>query len=113
GGGLLAWSAAGDAPWLTVTPASGVGATTLTVAASVAGLAPGTYTTTVTVTASGVQGSPQAVAVTLTVAAPPPPPPPPPPSTVLLVGDQQIAASTDYNPAGTAEAYRAVAGASG
>jgi hypothetical protein len=112
GGGILSWAATTNASWLTVTPSSGVGAATVNVVASIAGLTAGTYSATVTVTAAGVQGSPQTVGVTLTVTSPPPPPPPPPTTTVLL-GDQQVEGTTDYNNAGTAEAFRALAGASG
>jgi hypothetical protein len=109
GGGTLTWTATTNAPWLTVTPSSGVGAATVNVVASIAGLTAGSYSATVTVTAAGVQGSPQTVGVTLTVTSPPPPPP----TTTVLLGDQQVEATTDYNNAGTAEAFRALAGASG
>jgi hypothetical protein len=71
GGGSLSFTAADDASWLTVTPASGSAPQTLTVSASLTGLAAGTYTGNVIVTAAGVQGSPKTVPVTLTVAAAP------------------------------------------
>jgi hypothetical protein len=74
GGGTLSFSVADDAPWLSVSPGSGTAPQDLTVSASTAGLAAGTYTATVTVTASGAQGSPATVPVTLTVGAQPPPP---------------------------------------
>ena len=74
GGGSLSLTAADDASWLTVTPASGSAPQTLTVSASLTGLAAGTYTGNVTVTAAGAQGSPKSVPVTLTVAAAPPAP---------------------------------------
>ena len=74
GGGTLSFTAADDAPWLSVSPGSGSAPQDLSVAVSTAGLAPGTYTGSVTVTASGVAGSPATVPVTLTVTPPPPPP---------------------------------------
>ena len=69
GGGTLDWSVSDDAPWLSVSPASGSGAANLQVSTSLSGLAVGTYTGTITVTAPGAAGSPRTVAVTLTVAA--------------------------------------------
>jgi glucose/arabinose dehydrogenase/PKD repeat protein len=75
GGGALNWAASDDAPWLTVTPGSGSAPATLSVAPSIAGLAPGTHTATVTVTAAGVSGSPKTIGVTLTVTAQPATPP--------------------------------------
>ena len=74
GGGVLSWSVADDAPWLTVTPGTGSGAGTITAAASIAGLTSGTHTATVTVTAPGATGSPRSIPVTLTVDPPPQPP---------------------------------------
>ncbi len=73
GGGTLPWTASDDAPWLSVSPASGTGAGTLTVTPSLSGLTAGTYTANVTVTASGVSGSPKVIPVTFTVAPPSPP----------------------------------------
>jgi N-acetylneuraminic acid mutarotase/glucose/arabinose dehydrogenase len=52
-GSTASYSTAEDAPWLSVTPASGATPATLTLTASAAGLAAGTYTTTVTATATG------------------------------------------------------------
>jgi len=75
GGGTLSFAVADDAPWLSVSPASGSAPATLSVAPSVAGLAPGTHTATVTVSAAGATGSPKTVAVTMTVTAPPATPP--------------------------------------
>ena len=73
GGGTLTWTAATDQPWLQAAPASGTGAGTVNVSASIAGLAAGTYTGNVTVAATGAQGSPRTVPVTLTIATAPPP----------------------------------------
>jgi hypothetical protein len=73
GGGSLNWTASETASWLTISPASGTNAGTITATPSIAGLAPGTYNTDVTVTATGAAGSPKTVPVTLTVDAPRPP----------------------------------------
>ena len=61
------WTASESATWLSVSPASGTNAGTVTVTPSIAGLAVGTYTTDVTFTAPGATGSPKTVTVTLTV----------------------------------------------
>jgi PKD repeat protein/glucose/arabinose dehydrogenase len=74
GSGALSFAATDDAPWLSVTPGSGSAPQDLSVTASTAGLAPGTYNATVTVTAPGADDSPATVPVTLTVADQPPPP---------------------------------------
>ncbi len=71
GSGALDWSVSDDAPWLSVSPASGSGPASLQVSGSLAGLAAGTHTATITVTAPGVAGSPKTVPVTLTVATAP------------------------------------------
>ncbi len=71
GGGALSFTAAADVPWLSVTPQSGSAPRAVTVTPSPAGLSPGIYTGAVTVTATGVDGSPVTVPVTLTVPAPP------------------------------------------
>jgi hypothetical protein len=67
GGGSLSFTDSEAAPWLSVSPASGSAPATVTVTPSIAGLAPGTYTTPITVTAAGASGSPKTVDVTLTV----------------------------------------------
>ncbi len=71
GGGTLAWTGTAGTTsggnWLSVTPASGTGAATLTVAVNTAGLNPGTYNGTVRVAATGATNTPQTVNVTLTV----------------------------------------------
>ena len=71
GGGALSFTAADNATWLTVSPASGTAPQSLTASVSQAGLAAGVYSATVTITAPGATGSPKTVAVTLTVSAPP------------------------------------------
>ena len=73
GSGTLSFSASDNAPWLSVTPASGTAPSTLSAAANITGLAVGTYTGAVTVTAAGVTGSPATIPVTLVVGSVPPP----------------------------------------
>ena len=67
GGGTLSFTAGESVPWLSLSPASGSAPATVTVTPSIAGLAPGTYTTPITVTAAGASGSPKTVDVTLIV----------------------------------------------
>src|SRR3954471_18967493 len=69
GGGTLNFSAASDAPWLTVSPESGAAPQGLQISADGGGLAVGTYTGHITVNASGVQGSPQVITVTFTISS--------------------------------------------
>ena len=70
GGGMLSWSAASSAPWLSLSPTAGSGPTTAFATATAGGLAAGTYLGTITVSAPGAQGTPQTVSVTLVVTAP-------------------------------------------
>jgi len=65
--GTLNFTAASDAGWLTVAPASGTAPQTLQLSAAVGTMAANTYTGHVTVTASGAQGSPAVITVTFTV----------------------------------------------
>jgi hypothetical protein len=51
GGGTVAWTQTDDAPWLTVTPASGTAPSTITAAINTTGLAVGSYDATITITA--------------------------------------------------------------
>jgi uncharacterized protein (TIGR03437 family) len=69
GGGSLAWSAASNSSWLTVSPNSGVNAGTLTLGISPAGLNAQTYNGAITVTAAGA--NPQTISVVLAVNAAP------------------------------------------
>jgi len=71
GGGTLTWSAATSATWLSVTPPSGAAPSTLSVSASPAGLAAGTFTGSVLISAGGASNSPVSVTVTLTVVSAP------------------------------------------
>jgi hypothetical protein len=105
GSGLLQWSATANVPWLSLFPAAGVGAGTITVAASLAGLAAGTYSGAITVSAIGALASPQTVSVSLVVSEPA--------GTTTLVGNDQIETGVDFNAAGLAEASRTTAAASG
>jgi outer membrane protein assembly factor BamB len=70
GSGALAFTAAPDVTWLTVSPTSGSTPQTVTVTASAAGLAVGSYQGHVTITASGAQGSPASIPVTFTISSP-------------------------------------------
>src|SRR5205823_2763078 len=106
GGGTLSYTITDDAAWLTESPTSGSAPGTVQVTASPAGLNAGTYTGHITITASGAQGSPQVVNVTLTVGSAPPP-------ATFRVGDQAIEPQVDFNNAGTAEAFEATAAATG
>ena len=71
GGGTLAWSASSNSPWLTVSPASGMGAGTLTLGINTAALSAQTYNGEIAVTAAGAANSPQTIFVALSVSAPP------------------------------------------
>ena len=88
GGSLLDWTAADDAPWLSLSAAAGTtqpGAQTqVTATVSSAGLAPGAYQATISVADPAASNSPQTVTVSLTVNAVEPPPPPPPPQGVAF-----------------------------
>lgn len=104
GSNTLSFTAASDAGWLSVSPTNGTAPQTLHVSVSLTGLAPNTYTGHISVTgAAGVQNSPATVTVTLTVSAP----------SILLFGDTATESQTDFNPAGTAEAFQTTAVASG
>ena len=71
GGGTLAWSASSNTPWLTVSPASGMGAGTLTLGINTAGLSAQTYNGEIAITAAGAANSFQTIFVALSVSAPP------------------------------------------
>ncbi len=80
GGGTMNWTVSDDAPWLNLSPASGVNSGTVIVTVISSSLAVGTFTGAITVVAGTAAGSPQLIPATLTVTATAPPPPPPPPS---------------------------------
>ncbi|HKQ78996.1 MAG TPA: S8 family serine peptidase [Blastocatellia bacterium] len=65
GGGTLNWTASDNAPWLTVSPASGTAPSTLTASVNISGLAAGTYSGTITISATGGANTPVSVPVTL------------------------------------------------
>ena len=67
GVGVLTWSASESTPWLSLDKSSGTAPMTVSVAISTTGLNPGSYNADVTVSADGAGGSPQTVAVSLTV----------------------------------------------
>jgi Domain of unknown function (DUF4082)/Concanavalin A-like lectin/glucanases superfamily/Fibronectin type III domain/Viral BACON domain/Bacterial Ig domain len=73
GGGSMDWTASESETWLSVSPGSGTNSGTITVTPSISGLAAGTYTTDITVSATGADGSPKTIPVTLTLDQPPPP----------------------------------------
>ena len=67
GSGALTWTASDNAAWLTLTPASGTNAGTITASVNTVGLAAGIYNATVTLSAMGV--TVKTVPVTLTATA--------------------------------------------
>jgi Subtilase family/Viral BACON domain len=67
GGGTLNFTVSDDAPWLTVSPASGTAPATLTASVDITGLAAGTFNGTITISAAGATNTPVSVPVTLTV----------------------------------------------
>jgi len=67
-GGAANWTVSDSASWLSVTPASGSGNSTVTSNVNTAGLAAGTYTGTITANATGALA--KTVTVTLTISAP-------------------------------------------
>ncbi len=73
GSGALSWVATDSDFWVALSPASGSGPATLSIAVNPANLAAGSYMTNVTITAAGATGSPATVAVTLVVTGTQPP----------------------------------------
>ena len=71
GTGVLDFSAAADAPWLTLSSGSGTAPASLTVSVNSAGLAPGRYSGVVRVNAPDAVDAAVSVPVTLTVLSPP------------------------------------------
>jgi hypothetical protein len=72
GTGTLAWTAASNSAWLTVSPASGAGAAGLQVSVNIAQLSPGTYNGAVRVSSLGAGNNPQSITTGLTVVVLPP-----------------------------------------
>ncbi|MBU1318265.1 MAG: hypothetical protein KKG33_03890 [candidate division Zixibacteria bacterium] len=66
GTGLLQWTAGDDAPWLVLSPTSGMGDGSITLHAYTYGYTPGTYLAMMTV-AAYAENSPQYVTVSLTI----------------------------------------------
>lgn len=69
GSGTLNWTATENANWLSLSPASGTGAGTISVAVNTSGLSVGTISTPITIAASGATNTPQTVTVSLTITA--------------------------------------------
>ena len=67
GTGTLNYTAGSDSSWLGVSPVSGTAPQSLQATVSITGLAAGNYTGHITIAASGAQGSPVIVTVTLLV----------------------------------------------
>ncbi len=74
GSGTLNWTATESSNWLSLSPASGTGAGTISVAVNTTGLSIGTVTAPITIAASGATNTPQTVTVSLTITAAPAPP---------------------------------------
>ena len=72
GGGTLSYSASDNAPWLSLSPASGTAPQDITATVKIAGLAPGDHTATITVTATSARIA-KDLPVTLTIAPAQPP----------------------------------------
>jgi hypothetical protein len=69
-GGSQSWTAVTNRPWLSVSPPSGSGSTTLHVSVSTDGLPPTSYTGQITISAPSAKPSVEVVTVTLTVFGP-------------------------------------------
>lgn len=70
GSGTLNWAATESASWLSLSPASGTGAGTITLSVTTAGMTAGTYSAPITIAATGATNTPQTITVTLTLTAP-------------------------------------------
>ncbi|MHC4924074.1 MAG: choice-of-anchor B family protein [Planctomycetota bacterium] len=67
GTGTANWTATDSAAWLSVAPATGTGAVTVSIDADTTGLDPGVYVEPIDFAAPGAVNSPQTVTVTLTI----------------------------------------------
>ena len=67
GTGLLSFTVADDAPWLSLDIASGNAPADVTASVNIGGLAAGTYNASIGISSAGATNSPQSVAVTLVV----------------------------------------------
>jgi hypothetical protein len=67
GAGTLNFTVSDNAPWLTVSPASGTAPATLTASVDITGLAAGTFNGTITINGDGATNTPVSIPVTLTV----------------------------------------------
>lgn len=70
GSGTLNWAATENTSWLSLSPASGTEAGTLSVSVATTGLTAGTYSAPVTITATGATNAPQIITISLTVTTP-------------------------------------------
>jgi len=71
----LNWAVSNTQPWLSLSPASGTNAGTVTATVNISGLNVSTYNDTITITAAGATNTPQTVPVTLTISVPATPTP--------------------------------------
>ena len=99
GGGALAFTAASDSSWLSVSPSSSSTPDSLLISPLLGTLPVGTYNGNVTVTAAGAQGSPAAIAVTFVVSP--------------ILGDSNVEKIVDPGSSGQAQAIQATASATG
>lgn len=67
GSGTLSWAATENTSWLSLTPASGTGASTLSISVDATGLTAGTYSAPITIAASGATNTPNTISITFTV----------------------------------------------
>ena len=65
GGGTLQWSIADNADWVELSPASGTGPGTVSIAVNTAGLSAGTHSATLTVSSTGASNTPVTASITL------------------------------------------------
>ena len=63
----MAWTAAGDSPWINVSPTSGTGSGMISIAINPSGFSAGTFTGAIIVSAPNADNSPQTVPVTLKI----------------------------------------------
>jgi hypothetical protein len=104
GGGTLTFTSVSDSAWLTPNSSGGTAPQTLQVGVNLSGLTATTYTGHITVAATGVQGSPQTVTVTLIVSSG---------ASTVLLGDQTVESQVDSNTNGQAEAFQTTGNVSG
>ncbi len=67
GSGTLSWSVSDDVPWMNLSPASGAGASVVTVTVEPSGFGVNSYKGTITVSATNATNTPQTITVNLTI----------------------------------------------